>query len=81
QTRLLIILTVIGSLQDFQSILVLTRGGPGSSSMVPALWMYFAAFEFGRFGYGAAIGFTLFITILALTLINLRFLKKTEVQS
>lgn len=78
QTRLLVILTFIGSLQDFQSVLIMTGGGPGIATMVPALRMYHMAFRFSHFGYAAAIGFVLFLAILIITMINLRVLKSAE---
>ncbi|MCL5269885.1 MAG: extracellular solute-binding protein [bacterium] len=78
QTRLLVILTLIGSLQDFQTILILTDGGPSTGTMVPSLRMYHCAFRFSHFGYGAAIGFALFLVILALTILNYRYLKTVE---
>jgi ABC-type sugar transport system permease subunit len=66
QIRLLATLTVIGALQDFGSILILTGGGPGLSTHVPALHMYFQAFRFGHMGYASAIGLSLFVVIVAL---------------
>jgi raffinose/stachyose/melibiose transport system permease protein len=79
QTRLLFILTFIGALQDFQTILIFTNGGPGRATTVPALHMYQQAFRFSHYGYGAAIGLVLFLLILLITWINLRFLKKAEI--
>lgn len=73
QMKLLAVLTIIGTLQDFGSILVLTGGGPGLATHVPALHMYFQAFRFGHYGYASAIGFTLFLVILAFTVANMRF--------
>lgn len=78
QTRLLVVLTFIMSLQDFQSVLILTDGGPGLSTMLPALRMYHAAFRFSHFGYGAAIGFALFCVILLVTIANFKLFKPTE---
>jgi raffinose/stachyose/melibiose transport system permease protein len=78
QTRLLVVLTFIGSLQDFQSVLILTGGGPGLATMVPALRMYHAAFRFNHFGYGAALGVVLFLMILVITAINLRVGRRGE---
>jgi len=78
QTRLLVILAFIGSLQDFQGILIMTGGGPGLATTVPALRMYYEAFRFSNFGYGSAIGFALFAVILAITLLNMRVLKSGE---
>lgn len=73
QIRLLTALTLIGSLQDFGSLLVLTGGGPGLATHVPALHMYYQAFRFGNYGYASAIGFVLFLVILILTVTNMRF--------
>ena len=73
QVRLLAALTIIGTLQDFGSLLVLTGGGPGLATHVPALHMYYQAFRFGHYGYASAIGFVLFLTILIFTLTNMRF--------
>ena len=68
------ILNVIGGMQDFAWVLIITGGGPGYATLVPALHMYERAFTGGQFGYGAAIGLVLFLAILALTLLNQRFL-------
>jgi len=76
QTRLLIILTFIGSVQDFQTVLIMTRGGPGMATYVPALRMYNEAFVYGHFGYGAAIGLLLFVLVLAMTVVNLMIFKE-----
>jgi len=73
QMKLLAVLTIIGTLQDFGSILVLTGGGPGLATHVPALHMYYQAFRFGHYGYASAIGFILFLVILAFTVANMRF--------
>lgn len=75
QTKLLVILTLIGSLQGFQLNLLMTNGGPGLATSVPALQMYQYAFKFGQFGYAASIGFVLFVLILIFTLLNLKFIR------
>jgi raffinose/stachyose/melibiose transport system permease protein len=78
QVRLLAILTVIGSLQDFGSLLVLTGGGPGLATHVPALHMYFQAFRFGHMGYASAIGLVIFLTIFAFSALNARGERRAE---
>jgi len=78
QIKLLVMLTIIGGVQAFEGILILTRGGPGFRSMVPGLWMYFNAFSFQRFGYACAIGVVLFIVIMTLTIINLKYFRSAE---
>jgi ABC-type sugar transport system permease subunit len=77
QMRLLAVLSIIGTLQDFAGILVLTGGGPGLATHVPALHMYYQAFRFGHYGYASAIGATLFLVILAFTVANLRLARST----
>ncbi|HMZ50967.1 MAG TPA: extracellular solute-binding protein [Candidatus Sumerlaeota bacterium] len=69
QTRLVIVTTLIVSLQDFQTMLLLTGGGPGLETSVPALQMYERAFKFGEFGYASTIGLMLFTMVLASTMI------------
>ena len=78
QTRMLMILTFIGTIQEFQTILIMTSGGPGISTYVPALRMYMQAFEYNHFGYGAAIGLVLFLMILLITFINMKVIKAEE---
>jgi raffinose/stachyose/melibiose transport system permease protein len=78
QVKLLVMLTIIGGIQSFEAIYILTTGGPGFESIVPGLWMYQNAFMFQRMGYACAIGVILFLLILALTILNLRYFKTSE---
>jgi len=78
QIKLLVMLTIIGGVQAFEGIFILTRGGPGFRSMVPGLWMYFNAFSFQKFGYACAIGVVLFFVIMTLTVINLKYFRSAE---
>lgn len=72
QVRLLGILSLIGGIQGFGAQLVLTRGGPGYATMVPGMWMYETAFSYSRMGYASAIGTSMFVVILGLTLVIMR---------
>ncbi len=78
QIKLLTILTVIGTVQGFEGMFILTKGGPGFKTMVPGLWMYMNAFSFQRMGYACAIGVILFLLILTLTIINMRYFRSSE---
>ena len=80
QFKLIIIVTLIGSLQDFQTVLLMTNGGPGLATSVPALQMYQRAFKFGEYGYASSIGFVLFLLILAVTLFNLKYIRTAEAE-
>jgi len=77
QIKLMLILGIIGGLQGFAVQLVLTRGGPGTSTMVPGMHMYQMAFHFGRMGYASAIGFAMFIVILAVTYLNMKYIRSS----
>jgi ABC-type sugar transport system permease subunit len=73
QVKLLVMLTIITVIQSYQNYLILTQGGPGLSSMVPGLHMYYTAFRYQKFGYGSAIGVILFAIIFILTVINKKY--------
>ncbi|MFC1735843.1 carbohydrate ABC transporter permease, partial [Candidatus Hydrogenedentota bacterium] len=78
QIKLLVILTIIAGVQGFEMIFILTKDGPGFKSMVPGFWMYLNAFSFQRMGYACAIGVVLFIMILGITILNLKYFKSAE---
>ena len=63
-------LSLIGSLSGFGQVAAMTAGGPGYSTMIPALQMYKVAFGDGRHGYASALGVVLFFVIVILTLIT-----------
>ena len=65
---LVTVLTVIGSLNVFDHILLLTNGGPSNSTMVLAFYVYFNAFKAYEIGYASAIAVVLFLTALVLTI-------------
>lgn len=75
QFKLLIVLELIGIIQDFGSILIVTGGGPADSTYVPALQMYFAATKFNDLGYASALGVSMFAIIMIITVINMKFIK------
>ncbi|HRL14670.1 MAG TPA: sugar ABC transporter permease, partial [Aggregatilineales bacterium] len=76
--KVLLILTFIGTLQDFGRSLFMTKGGPGWSTMVPGLRMYYAFTQDADYGYASAIGVVLFILIFVLTLINQRVVRGSD---
>lgn len=75
QLRLMSILTIIASVQQYTAVLILTNGGPGNATNVPGFTMFNNAFNFGHLGYACAIGTVLFLIVLALTAINLRYVR------
>ncbi|QSB17241.1 sugar ABC transporter permease [Natronosporangium hydrolyticum] len=70
------IITVVGSLQVFAQIAVLTQGGPGNSTTVLVYYLYQQAFQFHQFGYGATLSVLLFLIVLALTVVQWQMRKR-----
>ena len=70
------IITVVGSLQVFAQIAVLTQGGPGTSTTVLVYYLYQQAFQFHHFGYGATLSVLLFLIVLALTVAQWQLRKR-----
>jgi ABC-type sugar transport system permease subunit len=75
QIKLLVVLGIIGGVQGFQLQLMTTQGEPNYSTMVPGLWMYRRAFRFNDFEYATTIGVMMFLVILLITYINMKFIK------
>ena len=61
------IITIVGSLQVFAQIAVLTQGGPGLSTTVLVYYLYQQAFQFHFFGYGSTLPILLFLIVAVLT--------------
>ena len=72
-TYFLLIMNVIYSFQVFDTIYVLTNGGPGSATEVLGTYAYKTAFGAARDqGYGAALGVVIFLLTLAFTILQWR---------
>ncbi|MCC3371963.1 carbohydrate ABC transporter permease [Cohnella sp. REN36] len=67
---LTLIITLIGSLKVFSQIVVMTGGGPGTSTSVLVYYIYKLAFKNYQLGYASAVAFILFFLVLALTLVQ-----------
>ena len=78
QLKMFLMLAIIDSMQIFENVLVLTDGGPGRSTIVPALYMYKQAFTYNRMGYASAVGVVLFLIVLFFTVINYRYVNVEE---
>ncbi len=78
QISILITLTLIGTMQDFNNIYIMTGGGPGTATYVPALELYLNVAQFGRYGYACALGVVLFAFTMAITLMNMRLTREKE---
>jgi len=63
----ILVIFMIGALQVFDTIIVLTQGGPGDATRSVVLYVYEIAFRTFNMGYAAAVSMTLFAIILILT--------------
>ena len=75
-TLFVTVITAVRSFQVFDTVHVLTKGGPNNASEVLVYTMYTEAFEFFRTGYAAAITMVFLVCVLILTLIKTRFMEK-----
>ena len=71
-----IVLTAITSLQVFDQVYALTRGGPGAATQTLGYKIYRDGFISYHFGYASSIAWILFVIIMALTAVQLRLQRK-----
>ena len=72
------VLAVTGALTSFDVIYVITSGGPGTSTQVPAYQLYTLAFTDFRVGTAAAMGVVLGLLVFAVALLILRLGREPE---
>jgi multiple sugar transport system permease protein/sn-glycerol 3-phosphate transport system permease protein len=76
-TLLFVLVTgVIGSFQVFDTVYVMTAGGPGNATQVASLNIYNTAFAGFRIGEASAMSVVLFLIILAITIAQFRYFNK-----
>jgi raffinose/stachyose/melibiose transport system permease protein len=63
-----VIITVISALRSFDIIYISTQGGPGNSTLVPGLEIYYLAFFEREIGQASALAVALTILVLAVVL-------------
>lgn len=69
---LVLIISVIGSFQVFDTVAVTTNGGPVDSSRVLQLYIYDNAFGQFNFGYASALSVALLVILLVVTFLQYR---------
>lgn len=65
-----IILCISGNMKTFDQIYAMTGGGPGTSSMVVALYAYKMSFVRQRYGYGSACAIGILVLSLLLVAVS-----------
>lgn len=71
--RIWVFITVIGSLQVFDVIWLMTNGGPAGASDTMATYMYKTGFQTNAFSYGTTIAIIMFVFCFAFSLLYQRF--------
>jgi raffinose/stachyose/melibiose transport system permease protein len=71
-------LAIIGSLQLFDLVWIMTQGGPAEASNTMATYMFNNGFVRYEFGYGSAVAVILFIISFALALLYQRFVLRRD---
>lgn len=66
---------IINVLQWFAEPLIMTEGGPDSSTLFYSLYLYQNAFQFFKMGYASAMAWIMLIIALALIMFLLKFLR------
>ncbi|MCF7933229.1 MAG: sugar ABC transporter permease [Spirochaetia bacterium] len=73
---LLVIINVINGFQVFESIYIMTEGGPAGATRVPVEQIYRNAFTYYNMGYASALAWALAIVIFSVTVVQFSFQKK-----
>lgn len=71
-TFLVTVMLVIHSFNIFESVYVMTQGGPGGSTETILYYIYASAFHRFKMGYASALAWVLFVATFALTLLQFR---------
>lgn len=76
-----IFISLSSSFKVFDQVFALTGGGPGTATQVVSINIYMEAFALrSRYGYASAKAIVLFMTILAITGLQLIIMKRKEVE-
>jgi multiple sugar transport system permease protein len=76
-TFFVLVMSVIGSFQVFDTVYVLTSGGPLGTTKVLVFYLYEHAFKFFEMGYASAVAYLMFAIVFILTLLQTKYLKRS----
>jgi multiple sugar transport system permease protein len=79
-TSFLLVWLTINALQLFDEVYVTTRGGPLHSTTVVVYYLYQQAFAYFHAGYAAAIACVLFVAIIVVTAVQMRFSRDPDLE-
>ena len=75
------VIQIIASLQVFGQIYIMTQGGPIGTTRVLIEYVIEKSFRDFEVGYGSAMGYVLFVIMIALSAVSFRYFTRTERES
>ncbi|WOF23544.1 sugar ABC transporter permease [Microbacterium betulae] len=75
---MVLVVTVTGSFQVFDTVAVTTGGGPVNATRVLNMYIYDLAFGQLDFGYASALAIALFVLLFAIAFVQLRLMRADE---
>jgi multiple sugar transport system permease protein len=75
---LVLIITVVGSFQVFDTVAVTTKGGPVDASRVLQYYIYDVAFGRFQFGYASAMSVALLLVLVVVTFLQYRLTRAEQ---
>lgn len=77
-TLFVVVISTIGALQAFSLQFVMTKGGPSNLTTTIALLVYNYGFNYFRMGVAAAMSVVMFMFIILITMIQIRYARSEE---
>jgi raffinose/stachyose/melibiose transport system permease protein len=76
--RIWLFLSIVGSLQVFDQVWIMTEGGPANASTTMVTYMYLHGFQSYNFGYGSAVAVIIFLISFIFALLYQRFVLRRD---
>jgi raffinose/stachyose/melibiose transport system permease protein len=76
--RIYLFLSIIGSLQLFDQVWIMTLGGPANGSVTMLTYMVQNGFQSNEFGYGSAVAVIIFLICFIFALVYQRFVLRRD---
>ncbi|MDD7385231.1 MAG: sugar ABC transporter permease [Actinomycetaceae bacterium] len=75
---MVLVLSITGSFQVFDTVAVTTRGGPVNVTRVIQYYIWQKSFAEGQFGYGAALSTVLFVILAVVAFVQIKLMRANE---
>jgi len=76
--RIWLFLSIVGSLQVFDQVWIMTGGGPANASSTMATYLVQRGFQSSEFGYGSAVAVIMFGICFIFALLYQRFVLRRD---